>query len=42
MSMSEDLPDEIIEAEREQHCDQRYKQCPVNLLDLASHYVNAN
>ncbi|KYQ53416.1 hypothetical protein ALC60_07482, partial [Trachymyrmex zeteki] len=36
MSISEDLPDEIIEAESEQHCNQRYKKCPVNLLDLAS------
>ncbi|KYN18057.1 hypothetical protein ALC57_09702, partial [Trachymyrmex cornetzi] len=37
MSMSEDLPDEIIEAESEQHCNQRYERCPVNLLDLASY-----
>ncbi|XP_077267319.1 uncharacterized protein LOC143900168 [Temnothorax americanus] len=40
MSISEDLPDEIVEAEREQHCDQRYKKCPVNLLDLISHYID--
>ncbi|KYM89667.1 hypothetical protein ALC53_01979 [Atta colombica] len=37
MSMNEDLPDEIIEAENEQHCNQRYERCPVNLLDLASY-----
>ncbi|KYN32335.1 hypothetical protein ALC56_13192, partial [Trachymyrmex septentrionalis] len=37
MSMSEDLPDEIIEAESEQHCNQRYERCPVNLLDLVSY-----
>jgi len=35
--MNEDLPDEIIEAESEQHCNQRYERCPVNLLDLASY-----
>ncbi|XP_071556021.1 uncharacterized protein [Temnothorax nylanderi] len=40
MSMIEDLPNEIVEAEREQHCDQRYKKCPVNLLDLISHYID--
>jgi len=42
MSKSENLPDEFIEAEREQYCDQRYKKCPMNLLDLVSHYVNIN
>lgn len=40
MSMSEDLPDEFMEAERERCCDERYKECPVNLLDLISHYID--
>ncbi|XP_029155491.1 uncharacterized protein LOC114928447 isoform X2 [Nylanderia fulva] len=41
-SRSENLPDEIIEAEHEQHCDQRYKKCSVNPLDLISHYISSN
>ncbi|RLU22186.1 hypothetical protein DMN91_006567 [Ooceraea biroi] len=40
MSRSENLPNEITEAEQEQHCDQRYKRCSVNPLDLVSHYIN--
>ncbi|KAL6255350.1 uncharacterized protein LOC105429826 [Pogonomyrmex barbatus] len=39
MSMSENLPDEIIEAEYEQHCDQHYNKCPMNPLDLISHFI---
>ncbi|XP_072764319.1 uncharacterized protein [Anoplolepis gracilipes] len=41
-SRSENLPNEIIEAEYEQHCDQRYKKCSINLLDLVSHYISTN
>lgn len=42
MSKNEDLSNEITEAEYEQHCTQRYKQCSLNLLDLVSHYINDN
>ncbi|XP_070172584.1 uncharacterized protein [Polyergus mexicanus] len=41
-SRSEHLPNEIIEAEYEQHCDQRYEKCSMNPLDLVSHYVSIN
>ncbi|XP_032669797.1 uncharacterized protein LOC116843465 isoform X1 [Odontomachus brunneus] len=40
-SRDENLPNEIIEAEREQHCDRRYKKCPVNPFDLVSNHVGA-
>ncbi|XP_014471279.1 PREDICTED: uncharacterized protein LOC106742634 [Dinoponera quadriceps] len=40
-SRNENLPDEIVEAEREQHCDRRYKKCPVNPFDLVSSHVGA-
>lgn len=42
MSESENLPNEIIEAEKEQYCDQRYQKCTINPLDLISHFVHAN
>ncbi|KAH0951648.1 hypothetical protein HN011_011229 [Eciton burchellii] len=37
MSRNENLPSQITEAEQEQNCNQRYKRCSVNLLDLISH-----
>ncbi|EFN73786.1 hypothetical protein EAG_06428 [Camponotus floridanus] len=39
-SRSENLPNEIIEAEYGQQCDQRYKKCSMNPLDLISYYIN--
>ncbi|XP_011153742.1 uncharacterized protein LOC105191786 [Harpegnathos saltator] len=40
-SKDENLPDEITEAEHEQHCDRRYKKCPVNPFDLVSDRIGA-
>ncbi|XP_020297652.1 uncharacterized protein LOC109862128 [Pseudomyrmex gracilis] len=39
-SRSEELPNEITQAEHEQLCDQRYENCSLNPLDLISHYVD--
>ncbi|KAF7997911.1 hypothetical protein HCN44_009309 [Aphidius gifuensis] len=37
-SYNENLPDDIVNAERKTECANQYCECPISLLDLISHF----